>query len=91
MADRVWGSGKVTAQPIERAISSVGLGPDFEVVGVTNPPVMVLHRHLADGEVYFLSNRKGRPFSGDVAFRVTQLLDNLKDVLAKRSCSMSTG
>lgn len=24
-------------------------------------------------------------------FRVTQLLDNLKDVLAKRSCSMSTG
>jgi hypothetical protein len=71
MADRVWGSGKVTAQPIERALSSVGLGPDFEVVGVTNPPVMVLHRHLADGEVYFLSNRKGRPFSGDVAFRVT--------------------
>ena len=71
IADRVWGSGKVTAQPIEEALGSVGLGPDFEVVGAANPPVMVLHRHLADGEVYFLSNRRGQPFSADVAFRVT--------------------
>ena len=71
IADCVWGPGKVTAQPIEKALGSVGLGPDFEVVGATNPPVMVLHRHLADGEVYFISNRKGQPFSADVAFRVT--------------------
>jgi hypothetical protein len=75
IADRVWGPVKVTAQPIEKALSSVGLGPDFEVVGATNPPVMVLHRHLADGEVYFLSNRKGQPFSADVAFRVTPVND----------------
>ena len=71
VADRLWGSGKIAEQPIEKALGALGLDPDFEVVGAANPSLMVLHRHLADGEVYFLSNRKGQPFSADVAFRVT--------------------
>jgi (4-O-methyl)-D-glucuronate---lignin esterase len=71
VADRLWGSGKVVEQPIEKALGSLKLAPDFEVVGATSPPVMVLHRHLDDGEVYFLTNRKGQPFSADVAFRVS--------------------
>lgn len=71
ITDRIWGPGKIVDQPIETALASVHLAPDFEVVGSTNPPVMVLHRHLDDGEVYFVTNRKGQPFSGDVAFRVT--------------------
>src|SRR4029077_12240558 len=57
IADRVWGSGRVLpAGDIERSLASLGLAPDHEILGDKNAPIMVLHRHLDDGEIYFLSN-----------------------------------
>jgi hypothetical protein len=72
IADRVWGSGRVLpAGDIERSLASLGLAPDHEILGDKNAPIMVLHRHLDDGEIYFLSNRKNQPLAVDMAFRVS--------------------
>jgi (4-O-methyl)-D-glucuronate---lignin esterase len=84
LTDRLWGPanspggrgvgrGRVIAgQPIEAALALLGLAPDFEALdGGPAPPLMVLHRHLPDGDVYFVTNRKNEPLSLEMAFRAT--------------------
>jgi len=83
LVDRLWGTasapagtrqvgrGQVIAgTAIEPALASLSLAPDWEVTGGGEAPIMVLHRHLADGEIYFLTNRKDAPLSLEMAFRV---------------------
>jgi hypothetical protein len=60
----------IAGTAIEPALGSIGLAPDWEVIGGGDAPVMVLHRHLADGEIYFVTNRKNAPLSLEMAFRV---------------------
>ena len=65
------GSGQIVAgTPIEAALDSLGLVRDWDLA--SGPaPVMVLRRHLADGEIYFVTNRKDQPLSLEMNFRVT--------------------
>jgi hypothetical protein len=66
------GKGQVIAgTAIETALASLGLERDWDVVHGASPPVQVLRRQLADGEIYFVTNRKDQPLSLDMAFRVS--------------------
>jgi len=78
-ADALWGAtggqvgtGKVIAtRDLNAALVQLGLVRDFEVVkGAADARLMFVHRKLADGEVYFVSNRQNRAEPVSVAFRV---------------------
>ena len=66
------GLGKViSSKDIESALLFLGLGPDFRYSSPeANIEVLFLHRHLADGEVYYLSNRKNRAEHFEARFRL---------------------
>jgi hypothetical protein len=80
VADRLWaggattavGSGRVIASDdVEAALASIGAVPDFDYPRETGDDVRFLHRRLADGDLYFLTNRKNLPASFEARFRVT--------------------
>jgi hypothetical protein len=67
------GKGKVyCGQTPEQALKDLQVAPDF---GYTKPEddalVLFVHRALADGESYWVDNRKARTESFDATFRVT--------------------
>ena len=67
------GQGAVIASShIEAALSSLGVDSDFSY---TKPQpdseLLFIHRRLADGEVYFISNRQDRAEHVEASFRVT--------------------
>lgn len=54
------------------ALARLGITKDFEFRSLKpDTDVMFLHRHLEDGEIYFLTNRKDREERIDAWFRVT--------------------
>ena len=67
------GQGRVIAgQHVEDALASLQVVPDFGYSGPQNDSeVLFIHRRLADGDVYLVNNRKGRPEHIDAHFRVT--------------------
>jgi hypothetical protein len=68
---RTVGKGRVIAgTPIEKALASIGVERDWDLVSGGPAPIMVLRRELADGEIYFVTNRKDQPLSLDMTFRV---------------------
>jgi (4-O-methyl)-D-glucuronate---lignin esterase len=67
------GQGRVLAsRDVEGALASLGVGPDFSY---TKPDpdtqILFLHRRVADGDLYFIGNRKNRPERVEARFRVT--------------------
>ena len=68
-----FGKGRVFSG-LAAAFAALDLPPDFST---TRPEVdteiLSLHRHLADGELYFLSNRLERPENFTATFRVAGL------------------
>jgi hypothetical protein len=65
----VLGKGRVIASSDpEAALARMGVVPDFRVAG---PDIAFLHRQLADGELYFVSNRTGGAQKFEARFRVT--------------------
>ncbi|MES2276576.1 MAG: glycosyl hydrolase [Bacteroidota bacterium] len=73
--EHAYGKGHVYTQPIEEAISKMGLVPDVELAfhsGTT--PLLWIHRKLAmDKHVYFLSNQEEREVQSKVIFRIKGL------------------
>jgi (4-O-methyl)-D-glucuronate---lignin esterase len=76
IADEVWGTGsdgrKVDAgRTIAQALDALGVAPDFEY---TKPrqdtSLRYVHRKLADGDVYWVSNVNNRPETLEATFRV---------------------
>lgn len=67
------GKGRVIAgQDIEAALGSIGAAPDFSYAGgASGADVRFLHRRLADGDIYFVNNRKDRPETLQARFRVS--------------------
>jgi len=56
------GRGRVFAtHSLAEALSAQGVAPDFTYAGSVGGEVLFIHRRLADGEAYFLSNRRDRP------------------------------
>jgi len=74
IADEIWGSapkkGKVLAggNP-NQALAAIGAAPDFDC---QQRDVMFVHRHLPDGDLYFLSNRTDQPLKLAANFRVSE-------------------
>ncbi|MFM6933660.1 MAG: glycosyl hydrolase [Novosphingobium sp.] len=63
------GKGRVIASSdIEAALTQIGVGPDFTADGA---PMSFLHRKLADGDSYFLTNASAEPRNVEARFRVT--------------------
>jgi hypothetical protein len=66
------GQGRVIAgMDIEVALRRIGVAPDFSYTGGQDgAEIPFIHRQLADGDSYFLVNRKNRPEVIEARFRV---------------------
>ncbi|MCE7798040.1 glycoside hydrolase [Sphingobium sufflavum] len=78
LADRLWsgapvGKGRVIAgTDVEAALATIGLGPDFHITGgAADSDYRFVHRKLADGDIYFVTNRHNRAEKVEARFRVT--------------------
>jgi hypothetical protein len=77
IADELWGKpvakGKVMqGSDVNQVLTSLGVVRDFDYDNAApEREVMFVHRRLTDGEIYFLSNRTGRPRNFDGVFRVS--------------------
>jgi hypothetical protein len=66
------GKGRVIASPnIDAALIGIGVAPDFRFSGADDADIPFVHRKLADGDSYYLVNRKDRPEVIKAHFRVT--------------------
>jgi hypothetical protein len=67
------GAGRVIAsRDVEAGLRQIGVMPDFRFEGAqAGSEVLFLHRRLADGDAYFLSNRLNRAENIEARFRVT--------------------
>ncbi len=70
--ERSVGKGKVfSTGSLVDAFGALHLPPDFDYAKPqADSEILYIHRKLADGELYFISNRRDRPQSFDAAFRV---------------------
>jgi len=66
------GQGQVVAgTDVEQALAATGLGPDFAHEGAgADSDIRFIHRSLADGELYFVTNGKARAEKIEARFRV---------------------
>lgn len=81
LADRLWRGGDVTTigkgrvvatADVESGLSAAGVVPDFRFDGgQTDANLLFLHRKLADGDSYFISNRMDRTETVTAHFRIT--------------------
>jgi hypothetical protein len=77
---RLWGGGPTTAvgkgriiesDDVEAALAALGVDPDFRTNAGRDSEILFLHRRLADGDVYFINNRRPRAENVEARFRVT--------------------
>lgn len=54
---------------LDDAIAARRLARDWSVTGASDADVAVIHRTLDDGEIWFVSNRSGRPIAGSLSLR----------------------
>jgi hypothetical protein len=75
----LWGGGRTTkvgegqviaSRDADATLAALGLAPDFQVTGAPAGDIIFLHRQLADGEAYFVSNRRAAGASVEARFRV---------------------
>ncbi len=69
---RTVGAGAVHAsRSIAEALTAMGVAPDFEYTRpLEDTELRFVHRKLADGDVYWVNNRKGRVESLEATFRI---------------------
>lgn len=84
MADEVWGGrvgrGRVlTGRPIEVVLADMGVAPDHDAAGVTDRSLAFVHRTLADGDLWFVSNSGATSVASRISFRVTGRAPDLYD------------
>jgi hypothetical protein len=67
------GKGRVYAgRSLADAFGALGVSPDFEhTKPASDTRILFVHRKLADGDLYFLDNRRDRDETFDATFRVT--------------------
>jgi hypothetical protein len=81
LADRLWSGARVThvgrgeviaSRDLDATLKGLGVGPDFAYGGAAaDRDVLFLHRKLADGDAYFVDNRKDGARKIEARFRVT--------------------
>jgi hypothetical protein len=77
LAERLWGAhpslgkGKVLAEPLSVALPRLSIAPDVAFTGPTQEQMpWFVHRHLEQGDLYFVSNRTDSLQSVRASFRV---------------------
>jgi hypothetical protein len=66
------GKGRVIdAEDVEAALAAIGVAPDFRTNAGRDSQILFLHRRLADGDAYFVNNRRPRTENVEARFRVT--------------------
>lgn len=60
----------VNAADVEAALAQLGQAPDVEVPAAGDARVLFVHRRLADGDLYFLTNRASKPVNTTARFNV---------------------
>ncbi len=82
LADKLWGDGsgmnevgkgKVFGeQPLSDVLNALGVQPDFSYTGPQDDSqILYVHRQLADGDIYWVNNRRDRYQQVDATFRTT--------------------
>jgi hypothetical protein len=80
LVGRLWGSGPTTvvgrgrimdSTDVEAVLAAIGVRPDFRTDAPRDSEILFLHRRLADGDAYFLNNRRLRTERVEARFRVT--------------------
>jgi hypothetical protein len=66
------------------ALAELKLEPDFDYTAQAGSEVLAIHRHLKDGELYFLTNRLERGEKLDAAFRVRGLSAEIWDAVTAK-------
>jgi hypothetical protein len=89
LLDKLWpgspatslGKGRVIASgDVDAALKEIGVAPDFRFTGgAADTQIPFVHRALADGDSYFLVNRKDRDETVEAHFRVTGKAPELWD------------
>ena len=80
--EHVFGQGRVIiATSLEPALAALRLTPDFDFAAQPDSEILAAHRHLADGELYFLTNRRDRAEKLDASFRVKGLSAEIWDAV----------
>jgi hypothetical protein len=78
---RSYGDGKIY-RSFDGALTSVQLRPDFDYTkSQPDSQLLYLHRHLPDGEIYFISNRQNREERTTARFRVSGLTPEIWDAV----------
>ncbi|MFD1612331.1 glycosyl hydrolase [Sphingomonas tabacisoli] len=69
---RIWmgGANVIAGQPVEAGLGARGIAPDFSYSGEAE--LLFVHRKLADGDAYFLTNRRDRAAHVEARFRVSR-------------------
>jgi hypothetical protein len=91
LADRLWASGRVVAggNP-DAAMAKLGIAPDFSDPGAApDAETLFVHRKLADGDIYFVTNRKNRGDTFNGRFRVTGKVPELWNAVTGTSTPMT--
>ena len=65
-----YGKGRVyRGTDLKTVLDNLGVGADMNVPA--GAPVLYIHRHMADADIYFLTNQSDSTFTVDASFRVT--------------------
>jgi hypothetical protein len=65
------GKGRVVdGRDVEAALAQLGQAPDFDTPASTDAQLLFVHRRVKDGDLYFVTNRAGRPVDTVAHFNV---------------------
>jgi hypothetical protein len=80
---RTIGKGKIFADghSIEEVFATTGILPDLQIND--NPNVLFIHRTLADGDIYFISNQSDKTITIRPEFRITGKIPELWNPLTE--------
>jgi hypothetical protein len=83
------GKGRVfPSGALEEAFGVIGVTPDF-AWDRTDVKLLYIHRKLADGEIYFVSNREDKPVDVTATFRVDGRQPELWDAMSGKASPVS--
>ncbi len=87
LANRLWTSANVTtSRNPDAALAGLGVKPDFTyATPKEESEILFVHRKLADGETYFINNRRDRAETIEARFRVTGKVPELWDAVTGTS------
>jgi hypothetical protein len=83
------GKGKVfPSGSLEEAFGAIAVAPDF-AWDKKDVKLLYIHRHVADGEIYFVANREDKPVDVSANFRVAGKTPELWDAMTGKTAPVS--